>query len=141
MKMKEINQKQVGWLRDSLNKDKSFTVSVNTPVTQATEKMLENPYKVLVVVDNNKVVAVSTRTDITQSVSKMTQKGFDENTPIIELANKNFIRVQEDDTVEYLINTLLKNNLDHMVISDKQGQFLGIVDRKQLASELEHLVS
>jgi CBS domain-containing protein len=142
MKMEEMKQKKIRWLRESFEENtEPFILDANTLITEAAEKLLENRYRILAVIEQGKVVGVLTRTDITRSVAKLDHIPLTAQTNVRVVANQNFVRVLDDDNIGRLIDTLVEKKLDHIIICDNNDRLVGIVSRRKLGIEIEKLIS
>ena len=139
MKMVDIRKREINWLRDSFDRKTKLTIDANDSLTKGVDTLLDNPYKILAVTDADfKVSSIVSRTDITKSVVDMAQNKLSpSNAKINAVANHNFIRVSVDDNIGQLIDKILRNDLDHIIVTQQDGKLAGIVDRKKLVVELE----
>ena len=140
MKMGDIRKRKINWLQDSFDRKTALTIDLNESLTKGVDTLLNNPYKILAVTDQNKVSSIVSRTDITKSVVDIAQKKLDPNTAKInDVSNHSFLRVSDDDNIGQLIDKILDNDLDHLIVTQQDGKLAGIVDRKKLVVELEKL--
>lgn len=140
MNIEDIKRQNVHWLRKSLDIKTPLTIGSGTPIKQGVTNLLNNPYKVLAVTDGEKVSSVVSRTDVAKSVINIDLKTMELSAMTIkDVANSDYIKILDTDSIGHLIDVLLKNNLDHVIVVDKEGKFVGIVDRKSLALELDQL--
>lgn len=138
MKMEDIRKRKINWLQDSFDRKTALTIDSTESLTKGVDTLLNNPYKILAVTDQNKVSSIVSRTDITKSVVDIAQKKLDPNTAKInDVSNHNFLRVSDDDNIGQLIDKILDNDLDHLIVTQRNGELAGIVDRKKLVVELE----
>ena len=138
--MGDIRKRKINWLQDSFDRKTALTIDLNESLTKGVDTLLNNPYKILAVTDQNKVSSIVSRTDITKSVVDIAQKKLDPNTAKInDVSNHSFLRVSDDDNIGQLIDKILDNDLDHLIVTQQDGKLAGIVDRKKLVVELEKL--
>lgn len=139
MKMEDIRKREINWLRDSFDRKTKLTIDSKDSLTIGVDTLLNNPYKILAVTDaDSKVSSIVSRTDITKSVVDMAQKKLNPDTAKInEVANHNFIKVSVNDNIGQLIDKIIRNDLDHIIVTQQDGKLAGIVDRGKLVEELK----
>ena len=139
MLMDELRRKPVGWLRSI---DKSApAVSTGESLKEAAKK-LNDDHRVLPIVDTNqKVVSAVSQSDITDWIAKHADANIDVNTTVDRITPGGFVEIKQEDTIDYLINQIMRNKFDQVVVLDKTGKFYGIIDRNRLADEIEEVTS
>ncbi len=144
MKLEGIKKMKVADLK-SLDREVIGRTIVETSakVADCYNTAFNNPYKVALVVDNKKLVGVVGKSDLAKAASTQ----IDPQVTILDQSSKTFItivntnpvKVNDTDTVEYLLSTLIGKDLDRIVVCDKDNEPVGFIDRFKLASEIEQL--
>lgn len=144
MKLQDIKKMKVADLK-SVDRGiiASATLRPSDKVAVAYNTVFTNPYKLALVIDNNKLVGIVGKSDLAKAASTQINPQvnlLDEATKsFYAIVNTDPVKIGETDTVEYLVSTLVSKDLDHIVVCDKDNKPVGIIDRYKLANEIEKL--
>ncbi|HEX9861109.1 MAG TPA: CBS domain-containing protein, partial [Nitrospirota bacterium] len=97
------------------------------------ELMNANGKGVVVVVEDGKPVGIVTERDIVD----LLYRGTDLNEEAGRYARKQLIMTTGDRTIGYALNLLLENSIRRIIVTDKSGDFIGVLTQKDMIRHLE----
>lgn len=142
MRAEDVEEQPIDWLRKSTIKPAGFQpLEAGKTVKDAIDALDKTDLNVLPIIDkanNDEVVGVVHRSDFLSSLKKTTLCPGDDLTKV---ANSSFVRVRADDPISKLVAVITGNDIDQVVVLNKDNKFYGIIDRNRLADEIEELGS
>jgi CBS domain-containing protein len=140
MLMEDLKKKPVSWLRSverSQDTSKPPVIEKKASLQEAANKLDDN-HRVLAICDNNQnVVGAISQSDISKWIGQQKDNAIKTDIPVEQIMPGDFVKINENDSVDYLISQILSNKFDQVVLMDRDGKYFGIVDRNKLADEIE----
>lgn len=107
--------------------------SEKTSLKEAIKLMSKNKHGVITVVDSKIPSGIVTERDLLTLIKE--DVNFD--LPISLFSQKALITIQESRSLEYALHILIENSIRRLVVVDKNGFFLGIVNQEDILKFLE----
>ena len=110
------------------------TVSTDTLVEDAADRMLENGIGSVVVVDeDNRLEGILTTTDFVEIVAEQKPK---DQTPVSEYMTRDVIAASAQDGIRDAADAMVEHGFHHLPVVDEDEGVIGIVTTTDLASYL-----
>ncbi len=117
----------------SIAHTKGFSLEINATVAQAMECMLKNATGTVILINQNKPIAIVTESLLIEKIAK----GIVLNSSIIELAQKKLISIHKDAPVESAFDLIVIHNIRRLIMIDDKGDFCGVILQEDLFNFLE----
>jgi signal transduction histidine kinase/predicted transcriptional regulator len=109
------------------------TVNVEATLQDVIDKMTTNRLHHIVIVDNNKPLAIITERDFV----KYYKNNISFDSIAIDFATKNIITLHHSRLLEYALSMMLNNNIRKIVVIDNDDQYIGSIEQEDLIYMLE----
>lgn len=112
------------------------TVTPDTLVEEAAQRMLAEEIGSVVVADDGELAGILTTTDFVRIVAERKPK---DRTPVSAYMSTDVVTVGPQDTINEAADVMLENGFHHLpVVADEEG-VIGIVTTTDLAAYLSHV--
>ncbi|GAA0239036.1 CBS domain-containing protein [Haladaptatus pallidirubidus] len=113
------------------------TVSSDTLVEEAAQKMLENDIgSVVVIGSDNQLEGILTTTDFVKVVAERQPK---DETPVETYMTTDVITATAQDSVRDISDAMIKHGFHHMPVVDETEGVIGMVSTTDLTAYLSHI--
>jgi len=119
-------------LRDVV-RGEDISLSEEASLKEAVSKMETNGKGAVVVLRNSMPIGIITERDIVELLVKK----VDLQSPIIQYVKKDLITTQHTKAVGYALNLMLTHNIRRIVVTDKSGEFCGLITQQDMIRHLE----
>jgi len=107
------------------------TVSPDTLVETAADRMLERDIGSVLVVEDDAVAGILTTTDFVQIVAERKPK---DRTPVEQYMSTDLLTADAQDPIQDVADRMLEAGIHHMPVVDDDGSPMGIVTTTDLAA-------
>ena len=113
-------------LKEILNKDKPvFSISADSPLLEAAQKMTQHKVGSLLVIDNEKFHGIVTERDF---LFKASANNHDLNTlKVKEIMSEHIISMHHNQTAQEALQLMTEKRIRHLPIYDDEKIFLGLL--------------
>ncbi|MFB6250552.1 MAG: CBS domain-containing protein [Halobellus sp.] len=112
------------------------TVTPDTLVEDAAEKLLEEEIGSVVVVDDGHLVGILTNTDFVQIVAERQPK---DRTPVSEHMSDTAVTTTAQIPIAQVAESMIEHGIHHVPVVDEEGAVIGMVTTTDLASYVSDL--
>lgn len=112
---------------------KDICLNEEATLKQAIDLMELNGKGVVVILKGTIPEGILTERDIVEIV----YSGIDINSPVVKYAKKNLITTQETKAIGYALNLMVSNNIRRIIVTDKSGNFIGVITQQDMIKHLE----
>lgn len=118
-------------IKDLIGNRKSiYAVFCDLSVNQAAIYMRQRNIRAVGVMDAScSLVGVISHSDIS---NKVVAENFSLRRTIESFMSRNIVSVDESASVTYCLNLMLERDINHLVILDEDGKFMGLISRKDV---------
>ncbi len=110
-----------------------YTLDSFVSVTEATQKMINNKFDSIIVLEDNNIVGLVTGTDI---LAKIVAKGKNPNTTqLADIKNSPILDIDKNARVVDAIEIMNKHNIRRLLVRDGQEP-IGLITRKQIVGNM-----
>jgi len=120
------------FLKDVTTKENLY-IQNNASLKELIQMMKGNHKGVVVVLDGNKPVGIITERDIVGFL----YEGIDLDVSVETYAKKSLVTTSGDRTVGYALSLTIDNQIRRVVVTDKDGNFIGLVTQQDLLKYVE----
>lgn len=119
----------VGQILDQIQPTVDFTLSMKDCI----KKMIEYNKGYVVILKSDIPLGILTERDILNLIDE----NLDMEKICLEYATKNLVTIPPDKSVYFALNIMLDNNIRRIIITDKNGSFIGSITLKEILFLLE----
>jgi len=119
-------------LRDVVHADDNC-LNEHVTIKEAITKMELNGKGAVVVISNSLPIGIITEKDIVE----LLVKGVDLQSPVVQYVKQELITTEQSKAVGYALNLMLTNNIRRIVVTDKSGEFCGLITQQDMIRHLE----
>jgi CBS domain-containing protein len=110
-----------------------ITIGADNSAFDAAKQMSEKMISSIIVTDNNKIVGILTERDLVKQVCATDLQAS--KTPLASVMSAPLITIDKDSTVEHAANTMIKNKVRHLGVTDSNEnnpQIIGILSSRDI---------
>ena len=112
------------------------TVSPDTLVEEAAQRMLDEEIGSVVVVEDGRLVGILTNTDFVKIVAERKPK---DRTPVSEYMSDTAVTTTAQVPIAQVAESMIEHGIHHVPVVDDDGAVIGMVTTTDLASYVSHL--
>ena len=116
---------------NQLIKKRPIGVPSNESIRNAASLMSKENVGLLVVLEGGKIAGVVSERDVMKAVAS----GADLNAPVISIASRRVITINEDDDIYKAAELMHGNNIRHLVVIGKDGSLKGVISIRDVVGE------
>jgi len=105
-----------------------YAVDPYISIREAAREMVSRGIGSLLVISEGNIVGIFTERDLAKAISQA--RSLDE--PIINAMTKDVITVEIDDSISIIKEKMIKANIRHLPVVDKEGKPVGMISIKDL---------
>lgn len=102
-------------------------ITSGSSITDAADKMIKNDVDSLLVIEKGKPIGIVTDKDIVKAVAKKLDPLLD----VKSIMTKTIITINGDEDILEILNTMLNNEIRHLVIR-RNGDVVGTITRRDI---------
>jgi len=116
-------------------KKQPIGIAPNKSIREAASLMAKENIGLLVILDGNKVIGVVSERDVMKAVAS----GANLDDPVISIASKRVITINEDENIYKAAELMHGNNVRHLVVMGRDGSLRGVISIRDVVGETVRL--
>ena len=113
-----------------------LTVTRDTPIREAAEKMIDHDVgSVIVVGEDNRLAGILTSTDFV----RLAANGIPSETSVEEYMTPDVVTTTANDPIRNVADTMIENGFHHVPVVDDEEGVIGIITTTDLTAYISHV--
>ncbi|BFI76722.1 CBS domain-containing protein [Sulfurisphaera ohwakuensis] len=112
------------------------SLSSNSTIKEVADMMIKENVGSVVLKDGEKISGIVTERDIVNAV----HRGLSLNSPAIEIASTNLIRIDYNKSIYDAFYLMTRNNIRHLII-EKDGKCVGVISIRDVAKAFSLMIA
>ncbi|MBB5253836.1 CBS domain-containing protein [Sulfurisphaera ohwakuensis] len=108
----------------------------NSTIKEVADMMIKENVGSVVLKDGDKITGIVTERDIVNAV----HRGLSLNSPAIEIASTNLIRIDYNKSIYDAFYLMTRNNIRHLII-EKDGKCVGVISIRDVAKAFSLMIA